>query len=105
MLIIVKGFLKAPEATLVAADPSRLSHFWHRLTEGYNTMDLLATFFFAPIIVSSVSAREGDTTLQFQGIATFLGPVLEMCYPALIALTFINLFAPMESVAKESKSA
>ncbi|GAB4188021.1 MAG: branched-chain amino acid transport system II carrier protein [Simkaniaceae bacterium] len=28
---------------------------------------------------------------QFNGISAFLGPILEICYPALIVLTFINL--------------
>ena len=31
------------------------------------------------------------STLQFSGIAKFLGPLLEMAYPALIALTIVNI--------------
>lgn len=31
------------------------------------------------------------STLQFQGISSFLGPVLEICYPALIVLTLLNI--------------
>jgi LIVCS family branched-chain amino acid:cation transporter len=31
------------------------------------------------------------STLQFSGIAKFLGPLLEMIYPALIALTVVNI--------------
>jgi LIVCS family branched-chain amino acid:cation transporter len=31
------------------------------------------------------------STLEFSGIAKFLGPLLEMIYPALIALTLINI--------------
>lgn len=205
ILIIIKGFIEAPEVTLISTNASGLSHFWHGLTEGYNTMDLLAAFFFAPIIISSLKIPEkekslnrfvfiasgigafllsmiyigfcylayfyapqiegissdkllgaiainilgpyaglivsltvtfaclttaialiaaftnflhkellqekigyiplllislittfGITTLEFQGIARFLGPVLEICYPALIALTFYNLMMPFK---------
>lgn len=31
------------------------------------------------------------STLHFDGISKFLGPVLEMCYPALIVLTVLNI--------------
>lgn len=31
------------------------------------------------------------STLRFEGIAAFLGPFLIICYPALIALTFLNI--------------
>lgn len=211
--IIVWGCIEAPEMTLISANPSKISHFWNGLTEGYNTMDLLAAFFFAPIIISSLSCTKTDldgnkkfnrfvlkasaigalllsiiyigfcylayiyatqmegipndqllgvisvkilgahaglvvsltvtvaclttaialitafasfihkevlkekvdyapillisilltfamTTLEFQGIAYFLNPVLEVCYPALIMLTFYNLFMPVPSEEK-----
>lgn len=206
ILIIIKGFMEAPEAILISADPSRTSHFLHGLTEGYNTMDLLAAFFFAPIIISSLSKEGGEqklnrfvfkasavgaflltiiyigfcylaylyapqlegisndkllgaiaikilgpyaglfvgltvtfaclttaialiaaftsfmhkevlkekigyiavllisllmtfgvASLEFQGIARFLSPILEICYPALILLTFYNLLMPIHS--------
>lgn len=203
VLVIIKGFSEAPEATLIAKDLSYISHFWNGLTKGYNTMDLLAAFFFAPIVISFMGSAEKDqhfnrfvliasaigafllasvyigfcylaylyapqlvgipneqllgaiaikilgsyaglivgltvtfaclttaialiaafasfiekevfqekvgpipillgsllltfavTTLEFQGIARFLNPVLEICYPALILLTFYNLLMP-----------
>lgn len=203
VLVIIKGFMEAPEATLVSTNLSEISHFWNGLTEGYNTMDLLAAFFFAPIVISSLGTQEKNknlnhfvliasvvgasllaliyigfcylayfyapqlagipndkilgtialkilgpyaglvvsltvtfaclttaialiaafasfiqkeilrekigyvpiliisllmtfavTTLEFQGIARLLNPVLEVCYPALILLTFYNLFKP-----------
>lgn len=31
------------------------------------------------------------STLQFEGISQFLGPILQICYPALIILTVLNL--------------
>jgi len=202
--------MEAPDAVLVSANPSEISHFWHGLMEGYNTMDLLAAFFFAPIIISSLGRPERDkdfnhfvlkasaigafllaiiysgfcylayiyapelegisndrllgeiaikilgpyaglivsltvtvaclttaialiaafasfmhkevlgekvghvpvliisllmtfavTTLEFQGIAHFLNPILEICYPVLILLTFYNLFMPFPLTRKE----
>jgi LIVCS family branched-chain amino acid:cation transporter len=204
VLIIVKGLMEAPEIVLVSANTSKIFHFRHGLTEGYNTMDLLAAFFFAPLILSSLGRPEKDknfnrfvlkasavgafllaiiyvgfcylaylyapalegipndrllgaiaikilgqhaglivsltvtiaclttaialiaaftsfmqkevlrekvsyvpllivsllmtfamTTLEFQGIAHFLNPVLEIFYPALILLTFYNLLMPV----------
>lgn len=32
------------------------------------------------------------STFEFSGISSFLGPILEVCYPGLIALTAINIF-------------
>lgn len=204
VLVIIKGLMEAPETTLLSTNLSHASHFWNGLTEGYNTMDLLAAFFFAPIVISSISGSGKDenlnrfvliasaigafllaavyvgfcylayfyapllegipneqllgviaikilgshaglivsltvtfaclttaialiaafasfmekeilkekvaympiltisllmtfavTTLEFQGIARFLSPILEICYPALILLTFYNLLMPV----------
>lgn len=202
--IIVKGLMDAPAVHSNVSDLPAASHFWHGLTEGYNTMDLLAAFFFAPIILTSLGKREksqdfsrfllkasaigasllsvvyigfcllsylfapdleglpsdrllgaiairvlgehaglivsltvtlaclttaiallaafatfvhkevvkervtylpiligtllatfATTTLEFQGIARLLHPVLQLCYPGLILLTLYNLFAPV----------
>ena len=75
--IIIKGFMETPETTLVSLNPSEVSHFWHGLTEGYNTMDLLAAFFFAPIIISSLGRPENEKdfdrfVLKANPIGTFL---------------------------------
>lgn len=32
------------------------------------------------------------STLKFEGISAFLSPLLQICYPALIVLTFVNIF-------------
>lgn len=201
LFVIIKGFFEAPEMAVVSPGPSTAAHFWTGLAQGYNTMDLLAAFFFAPLVISYfgkpkkgrpinrfvllTSAIGGSllafvyagfyylaylyapqlqavpddrllgaiamkvlgpyaglivgltvtfaclttaiallsafanfidkeiargkvnygfililsllltfsvTTLEFQGIARFLNPILEVVYPALIALTFYNLF-------------
>jgi LIVCS family branched-chain amino acid:cation transporter len=33
----------------------------------------------------------GISTLEFTGISSFLGPILQVCYPGLIVLTFLNI--------------
>lgn len=44
------------------------------------------------------------STLRFEGISAFLGPILQICYPALIALTLLNLayklynFKPVKTI-------
>lgn len=44
------------------------------------------------------------STLKFDGISAFLGPILELCYPALIVLTLLNLahkifnFKPVKTI-------
>ncbi|MGZ3633106.1 MAG: branched-chain amino acid transport system II carrier protein, partial [Parachlamydiaceae bacterium] len=52
------------------------------------------------VLLLSLMTTFAITTLEFQGIARFLNPVLEICYPALILLTFYNLLMPIQS-AKE----
>lgn len=55
--IIIKGFLYAPESATSTLPESDMFFFWHGLKEGYNTMDLLAAFFFAPVILTSIYER------------------------------------------------
>jgi LIVCS family branched-chain amino acid:cation transporter len=53
--IIIAGLLK--EHTCVATDQSNLKLFFYGLKEGYNTMDLLAAFFFSSTILTILKAR------------------------------------------------
>lgn len=201
VLLIIVGYYNAPAVTLLNTSQGDSQLFMHALTEGYNTMDLLGAFFFAPVIIASLPNVEKNSsyfkfviqaclvgalllsaiyvgfcylgyaysselvgvsidkllgqiafsvfgpfggylvsatvtiacfttaiaivgafasfvqkevfmekigyipivigtlvisfilsTLEFQGIAAFLGPVLKICYPVLIALTAFNLF-------------
>ncbi len=69
ILVVIKGFIGAPEAFLISSNPSNISHFWKGLTEGYNTMDLLAAFFFAPIVISSLGSAERDPHLNLETAA------------------------------------
>lgn len=42
-------------------------------------------------LISSLLLTFFVATFEFSGISTFLGPVLEICYPGLIILTFLNI--------------
>ncbi|MCB1117128.1 MAG: branched-chain amino acid transport system II carrier protein [Chlamydiia bacterium] len=53
--ILIKGLFFSPHA--VNLDHFDSSSFFYGLKEGYNTMDLLATFFFASIVYQSIEAR------------------------------------------------
>lgn len=59
IIIIGVGLLTATEATPVTATP--LSMFFHGLNEGYNTMDLLAAFFFSSTIIQILREKATGT--------------------------------------------
>jgi LIVCS family branched-chain amino acid:cation transporter len=50
---------------------------------------------YVPLLIVSLLMTFAVTTLKFEGIAHFLNPILELCYPALILLTFYNLLMPI----------
>jgi LIVCS family branched-chain amino acid:cation transporter len=54
-IIILLGFLTA--SPLQPSDHSELTLFFHGIQEGYNTMDLLAAFFFSSAIISILKER------------------------------------------------
>ena len=56
--VIVLGVIGAPDAAPSSYSPS--SAFWLGLTEGYFTMDLLAAFFFASVIIRGIRRDLGD---------------------------------------------
>ena len=53
--IIILGLITAPAAPSLASSP--LAMFLHGLSEGYNTMDLLAAFFFSSTIINVLRLR------------------------------------------------
>lgn len=53
-------------------------------------LSLIATFFVA--------------NFEFSGISAFLGPVLQICYPALIALTLFNIVYALQNLSKAQKA-
>lgn len=102
IFVIVKGFIWAPEAVSVSTDPSPAAHFWHGLIEGYNTMDLLAAFFFAPIVISSLDNSKQDKNLnRFVLVASLIGALLlALVYFGFCYLAY--LYAPqLAGITKE----
>ncbi len=54
-IIIVRGIWLGPP--LIPSEASPLPLFMHGLNEGYQTMDLLATFFFSSVVITSLQAN------------------------------------------------
>lgn len=72
VIIIIKGYFEAPES-LTVWEVSSPYAFWHGLKEGYKTMDLLAAFFFAPVILSAVQKKaEKNVTQQGFSLSGFV---------------------------------
>lgn len=57
IVIIIKGFGKAPILTKTKDFQPIVFSLMKGIKEGYHTMDLLAAFFFAPLILSSTQSR------------------------------------------------
>lgn len=72
IIIIAKGFWNAPTSIKQSVDLSSSQAFFHGLKEGYNTMDLLAAFFFAPLIINAVQKKMKDTSLDLFSYEFFL---------------------------------
>ncbi|WP_079989464.1 branched-chain amino acid transport system II carrier protein [Candidatus Protochlamydia phocaeensis] len=70
--IVFLGILNAPSENQ-AWQAGGLELFWHGLKEGYNTMDLLAAFFFAPVIIAFMQKK----TASFSSASERLGFILK----------------------------
>lgn len=68
-VIIVKGLLAGHEVPLSTL--SSVSAFSFGLAQGYNTMDLLAAFFFSGVIITSLRQREVVAVSDTWGIARY----------------------------------
>lgn len=96
-LIVVLGMIYAPSSTSVASSTGS-EMFWHGLKEGYNTMDLLAAIFFAPIIIAftqqkTAMLKNSQDRLKFilkaSGIGAFLLSIVYMGF-SFIAFSHAN---------------
>lgn len=56
-LIIIKGLREFSFDTFSPIQIEAFTKFWKGLKEGYNTMDLLAAFFFAPVIINLTETK------------------------------------------------
>lgn len=79
--IIVIGFFTAGETSPTIHSKSHL--FFHGLQEGYNTMDLLAAFFFSSTILKSLNNRERTVTTVI--CASLIGA-------GLLCVTYLGFF-------------
>lgn len=92
--IIALGLVYLPELPLPTSSDEPLPLFLHGLKEGYNTLDLIAAFFFAPIVLSSLTSNKGESLGPFFIKACSLGA-------ALLALVYVGfcylayLYAPL----------
>jgi branched-chain amino acid:cation transporter, LIVCS family len=88
IIIVVIGFVMGPETQ--SMDHSRLNIFLHGLNEGYNTMDLLAAFFFSSTIINILRARVSEKEIKnghYLKIA-FQASVVAVCLLAAIYFGF-----------------
>jgi LIVCS family branched-chain amino acid:cation transporter len=58
--IVIAGLWHHPSNVLSLDQMESYASFWKGLKEGYNTMDLLAAFFFAPVIISLTQAKTAN---------------------------------------------
>lgn len=72
--IIALGLIAPPDAQTVQA--SGFEMFFHGLKEGYNTMDLLAAFFFSSAILNILRLKSTDRFLSITTKACFVGTSL-----------------------------
>jgi branched-chain amino acid:cation transporter, LIVCS family len=87
-IIVVIGLIMAPEATSI--NSSNLKMFLHGLNEGYNTMDLLAAFFFSSTIINILKARISENEAKqgnYLKIA-FQASIVAVCLLAVIYIGF-----------------
>jgi LIVCS family branched-chain amino acid:cation transporter len=80
-LVIIKGLWNPPLYPSLTIQIESYPHFWKGLKEGYNTMDLLAAFFFAPVIIHATQAKtahlpDPKSRLMFVLKASVIGATL-----------------------------
>lgn len=75
--IIFVGFATYPEVANLKSEYTSGALFMHGLTEGFNTMDLIGSFFFAPVIAASLIQKENDEGVnKFLFKACMIGAIL-----------------------------
>lgn len=100
-MIVFKGVSLSDVYT--APTSEGVKHFVTGLTEGYNTMDLIASFFFSASIIEILRSATKDTaqSLRITFKACVIGvSLLALVYVSLIALAGVH-YATLESVPKE----
>ena len=75
LFLLIGGFVVAPSG-MPDLGVGKVESFWLGLSEGYNTMDLLAAFFFAPLLFVSLGDKkgwDGATTRRFVQKSSIIG--------------------------------
>lgn len=80
-VIVIKGLWDPSLFSIESLQMEKNANFWKGLKEGYNTMDLLAALFFAPVIISLTQAKtaclpDDKTRLFFVLKASAIGALL-----------------------------
>lgn len=88
LMIIVIGLFTAPPPQVV--EHSNLSMFLHGLSEGYNTMDLLAAFFFSSTIIHILRIRFNNNQINSENYlnTAFRASIVGACLLAAIYVGF-----------------
>ncbi len=73
--IIIQGWIYGPTPNSTV-DSSSFESMMFGLKEGYNTMDLLASFFFAPLVIFSLKKKQENTNSSFLIKASILAAIL-----------------------------
>lgn len=82
--IIIVGFMHAPEAPMV--DMGRWTAFSFGLSKGYNTLDMIASFIFAPFVLSYFI----DSTENMETSASKKSVIRRMFYASCIAASLLS---------------
>ncbi len=100
-IIIVWGLLRAPKPSS-PQEVNAITSFLQGAFQGYNTMDLLASFFFAPLIIASFSKEDPLTQKKLFTKASFLGAsLLSLIYVGFAVLS--HLYAEkLQGIAPEA---
>lgn len=74
--VIYLGIQTSPGFAASEAAPSNI--FWHALIEGYQTQDLIASFFFASAIIDIISsnAKKGESAVKIAFNSSIVGMIL-----------------------------
>ncbi len=88
-MILFQG-LSGPPAALVPEGGSGF-YFKHGVLTGYNTLDLIASFIFAPFVLSYFCDVEGESSERSRGIAAKQMLQASCIAAVLLSLTFVGL--------------
>lgn len=92
--VALVGLIHGGDSVPLVTDKMSGSQFFHGLTEGYNTMDLLGVFFMAPIVYFSLKRQDksyvGEGLTRFLLIALLIGAfLLASIYISFCYLTYL----------------